>query len=236
MPERPDPIAAAREILKRHSIFGSLTVAELDQLLAHARIETHRAKRPIFLKGSPGRGLLTVLKGRVRISCVGPDGGLVLLADMGEGEVFGEIALLDGKDRTADATALADCELLAIDRRNFVPFLKANPDVALRLLVVLCDRLRRTTEQFEDVIFLEGPARLAKKLLQLGEAYRQRTAFGTRPGLKVSQRDLGNMIGLSRESINKQLSAWHRNGTIRVGRTGIVIIDDAALRAYAERD
>ena len=230
MAERPDPIAAAREILRRHSIFGSLTASELDQLLAHARIENHRAKRPIFLKGSPGRGLLTVLKGRVRISCVGPDGGQVLLADMGEGEVFGEIALLDGKDRTADATALSDCELLAIDRRDFVPFLAANPDVALRLLVVLCDRLRRTTEQFEDVIFLEGPARLAKKLLQLGEAYRQRTSSTPRPGLKVSQRDLGNMIGLSRESINKQLAAWQHDGMIKVEQGTITILDTAALQ------
>jgi CRP-like cAMP-binding protein len=234
MPGKGDAIAAARLILKRHHLFGNLTAGELDQLLAHAHVETFRAKQEIFHKGSPGRGLLTVLRGRVRISCLGPDGGEVLLTDLGEGEVFGEITLLDGRERTADATALAECELLAIDRRDFVPFLMANPDVALRLLVVVCDRLRHTTEQFEDVIFLEGPARLAKKLLQLSGAPAAGAPPGRRSGVKVSQRDLGNMIGLSRESINKQLSAWHRDGMIRVDRTGIVILDDAALRACAE--
>lgn len=233
MPVTDEPIAAARQILKRHNLFGSLTEGELDQLLAHARVESYRAKQEIFHKGAPGRGLLTVLRGRVRISCLGPEGDQILLTDLGEGEVFGEITLLDGRERTADATALAACELLAIDRRDFVPFLAANPDVTLRLLVVVCERLRRTTEQFEDVIFLEGAARLAKKLLQLSEDGRPRSGSGRRPGVKVSQRDLGNMIGLSRESINKQLSAWHRDGMIKVDRTGIIILDDAALRACA---
>lgn len=226
-----DPLAARRQILERHSLFAKLTRSELDQLLARARVESYRAKQEIFHKGSPGAGLLAVLRGRVRISSLGPDGGELVLNVIEEGEVFGEIALLDGKDRTADASALTDCDLLAIDRRDFVPFLRANPDVALRLLVVLCDRLRRTTAQVEDMTFLDAPRRLAKKLLELAEG---RRAAGGALEVKISQRELGNMLGLSRESINKQFALWHKDGVIRIERSAVAILDREALRACAE--
>ena len=166
-----------------------------------------------------------MLKGRVRISSIGPDGNQVVLNVIEEGEVFGEIALLDGKDRTADAVAMTDCELLAIDRRDFVPFVRANPEVALRLLAVMCERLRRTTEQVEDMIFLDAPQRLAKKLLQLVDG-------DAASGVTISQRELGNMIGLSRESINKQLKAWEQDGTLKIEQGSIVVLDPEALRRH----
>jgi CRP/FNR family transcriptional regulator, cyclic AMP receptor protein len=224
-----------RRILERNSLVGKLTSSEIDQLLAHARIETYRARQEIFRKGAPGQGMLAVLKGRVRISSLGPEGNQIVLNTITEGEVFGEIALLDGKDRTADAIAIEDCELLALDRRDFVPFLKANPEVALRLLSVLCDRLRRTTEQFEDVLFLDAPSRLAKKLLQLVEERPAPKAAG-RSQVAISQRELGSMIGLSRESINKQLAAWQQDGVIKVDHGTITILDEPALEACAETD
>jgi CRP/FNR family transcriptional regulator, cyclic AMP receptor protein len=225
MPATIDRIAAMRQILERHSLFGSLTAGELDQLLKHARVQTFRARQEIFHKGAPGLGLLAVLKGKVRISSVGPDGNQVTLNMIDEGDVFGEIALLDGKERTADAFAMSECELLAIDRRDFVPYLRANPEVALRLLAVLCERLRRTTEQVEDMIFLDAPQRLAKKLLQL--------AAGGKGTIGLSQRELGSMIGLSRESINKQLAHWQQEGVIKLEPGGIVLVNLAALEDAA---
>ncbi len=227
MPVKSDRTAAMRQILERHSLFGRLTLGEIAQLLAHARVETYRARQEIFRKGAPGLGLLAVLKGKVRISSVGPDGNQVVLNIIGEGEVFGEIALLDGNDRTADAAAVGECELLAIDRRDFVPFVRANPEVALRLLSVMCERLRRTTEQVEDMIFLDAPQRLAKKLLQLVEAQ-------AKGAVTISQRELGNMIGLSRESINKQLNAWQQEGMLKIEQGTIVVLDAAALRQHGE--
>ncbi len=226
MPATVDRIAAMRRILERHSLFGSLTPHELDQLVPHARLQAFRARQEIFHKGAPGLGLLAVLKGKVRISSIGPDGNQVVLNIINEGELFGEIALLDGKERTADAVAMTECELLAIDRRDFVPFVRANPEVALRLLSVLCERLRRTTEQVEDMIFLDAPQRLAKKLLQL--------AGNGKTTITLSQRELGNMIGLSRESINKQLGHWQQDGVIRLEPGAIVLVDLAALRQQAE--
>jgi CRP/FNR family transcriptional regulator, cyclic AMP receptor protein len=227
MPVKGDRIAAMQQILERHSLFGSLTPGEIGQLLAHARIETFRPRQQVFQKGAPGLGLLAVLKGKVRISSVGPDGNQVVLNIIDQGQVFGEIALLDGKDRTADAVAMGECELLAIDRRDFVPFVRANPEVALRLLSVMCERLRRTTEQVEDMIFLDAPHRLAKKLLQLVDAE-------AKPAITMSQRELGNMIGLSRESINKQLKAWQQEGVLAIEQGTITILDLDALRQHGE--
>jgi len=231
---RSDAIALTRQIMLRHNLFSALSANELDQLLNHARLESYRARKEIFHKGSPGLGMLAVLKGSVRISSIGPDGDQVILNVIGEGEIFGEIALLDGKERTADATAATDCELLLIDRRDFVPLLRANPDLAARLLSVLCDRLRRTTEQVEDMIFLDAGTRLAKRLLRLGEQNRERNKASGRMIVLVSQRELGTMIGLSRESINKQLGAWHREGIIKIEEGAIVILNEDALRDYAD--
>ncbi|HUK59106.1 MAG TPA: Crp/Fnr family transcriptional regulator [Stellaceae bacterium] len=226
MPATVDRIAAMRRALERHSLFGSLLPDELEQLLAHAHLVTFRARQEIFHKGAPGLGLLAVVKGKVRISSIGPDGNQVLLNVMNEGEVFGEIALLDGKERSADAIAMTDCELLTIDRRDFVPFVRANPEVALRLMSVLCERLRRTTEQIEDMIFLDAPQRIAKKLLQLAGAGNST--------INLSQRELGSMIGLSRESINKQLAHWQQDGVVRLEQGTIVLVDLDSLRAAAE--
>lgn len=231
---RSDAIALTRQMMLRHSLFSALRANELDQLLAHARLGAYRARQEIFHKGSPGLGMLAVLKGNVRISSIGPDGDQVILNLIGEGEIFGEIALLDGKERTADAVAATDCELLLIDRRDFVPLLSANPDLTTRLLSVLCDRLRRTTEQVEDMIFLDAGTRLAKRLLRLGEQHRERNKTAGRMIVLASQRELGTMIGLSRESINKQLAAWHREGIIKIEEGAIVIVDELALRDYGE--
>ncbi|HXQ53575.1 MAG TPA: Crp/Fnr family transcriptional regulator [Stellaceae bacterium] len=234
MPVKQDRVAVVRHILERHSLFGSLTPDELDQLIAHARVQTYAARQTIFEKGSPGLGLLAVLKGRVRISSLGREGDQVVLNIINEGDVFGEIALLDGKDRTADAAAMTECELLAIDRRDFVPFVRANPEVALRLLSVLCQRLRRTTEQVEDMIFLDAPARLAKKLVELAEQSGKPRGVKAEPVVTISQHELGNMIGLTRESINKHLSVWQQAGILKVGHGAITILDADALRQQAE--
>ena len=166
MPATVDRIAAMRRTLERHSLFGCLDAAPSSiSLSPHARLQAVPARQEIFHKGAPGLGLLAVLRGKVRISSIGPDGNQVVLNIMNVGDVFGEIALLDGKERTADAVAMTECELLAIDRRDFVPFVRANPEVALRLLSVLCERMRHTTEQIEDMIFLDAPQRLAEEIV-----------------------------------------------------------------------
>ncbi len=144
--------------------------------------------------------------------------------------VFGEIALLDGRPRTADAIAMSDCELVVIERRDFVPFLSSHPDVMLKFIEILCSRLRRTSEQVQDITFLNLPTRLAKTLLQLTAA--EDGSVTTRKAA-VTQREISQMIGISRESTNKQLRAWAKRGWIRLERGGVNVVAPDKLAAIA---
>jgi CRP-like cAMP-binding protein len=148
-----------------------------------------------------------------------------------DGAIFGEIALLDGLPRTADATAITDCELMVIERRDFTPLIHERPELALKLIEVLCGRLRQTTEQLEDVMFLNLPGRLARTLLHLMNKSRP-TPNGRK--IALTQRDLSEMIGISRESTNKQLSLWQQRKWILLERRGVVILAPDALAAIAE--
>jgi CRP/FNR family transcriptional regulator, cyclic AMP receptor protein len=223
-------IADKRALLSDHPLFGELGPDLLDRLHAHAVM--HRVPRgtTIFVKGDPGESLFAICSGSVKI--VTPSGASrdAILNVLHPGSIFGEIALLDGRPRSADATALTDCEFLVIHRRDFLPLLQAEPGLAQKLIEVLCERLRRTTEQLEDVMFLDLPARLAKALLLL--SHQGKPARG---GAKVAltQREIGHMIGMSRESTNKQLRSWERQRWIRLERGGIVVLAPAALAAVA---
>jgi CRP/FNR family transcriptional regulator, cyclic AMP receptor protein len=213
-----------RRLVERHFLLGKLSREEIDRLLAHTRVARHPAGVEIFPKGSIGHNMMLVLHGVVRISSLSLDGKEIVLNMIGVGEIFGEIGLLDGLERTADATAMTDCEVLVIERRDFMPLLEAHADMCLILIGILCQRLRRTSEQVEDVLFRHLESRIAKTLLQLARRAGRRD-------LRLSQRELGNLVGSSRESVNKQLQIWHKEGVIALARGGVVICDDAALDA-----
>ncbi|MET4698654.1 CRP/FNR family cyclic AMP-dependent transcriptional regulator [Constrictibacter sp. MBR-5] len=219
-----------RKVFASHELFSRFSPAEIERLVSFSHARAYGAGEVIFEKGSPGQGLMAVLSGRVRISSPSPEGREIVLNIIHPGQIFGEIALLDGKERTADATAMEACELLILERRDFVPFLEKHPDICLRLIAVLCERLRRTTEQVEDVLFLDLQARLAKTLLHLVDAHGRPVSNGVALGAKLSQRDLANMIGASRESVNRQLSLWEEEGLISRDRGAITILDSAALQ------
>ena len=219
-----------RKVFASHELFSRFSPAEIERLVSFSHARTYASGEVIFEKGSPGQGLMAVLSGRVRISSPSPEGREIVLNIIHAGEIFGEIALLDGKERTADATAMEACELLILERRDFVPFLEKHPDICLRLIAVLCERLRRTTEQVEDVLFLDLQARLAKTLLHLVDAHGQPVANGVALGTKLSQRDLANMIGASRESVNRQLSLWEEDGLISRDRGAITILDPEGMQ------
>lgn len=224
--------AARRAIFAGNSLFGGLPASDIDVLAGHARVVRYRKGSVIFARGDEGRSLMAIRSGTVRISATTAEGKEAVLNMLRPGQVFGEIALLDGKPRTADATAASDCDLLVLDRAEFLPLLRANPDLALRIIALLCGRMRRTSEQVEDVMFLPLEARLARALLRL--AAEQGDGAG-RPArvVAVTQRDLGQMIGMSRESTNKQLSAWQREGWVRLAKGGVEILAQAELEAIA---
>lgn len=221
-----------RQVLRRSQLFARLADDELDAILAHATIARHAEGDQIFAKGDPGNRMMAVLKGRVTISAPSADGRQVVLTVMRDGDVFGEIALLDGKERTADATALTDCELLVVPRRSVLALLEQRADLCIRLMLVLCERLRRTNEQVEDLAFLDLEARIAKVLLRLAEENEQSEPQARPAGIKISQRALGELVGGSRESVNKHLQDWKRSGIIAIEKGAIVIHDPDALAAF----
>jgi len=185
----------------------------------------------IFAKGDPGTSLFAIGSGTVKISVPSVEGKDAVFNVLGGGSIFGEIALLDGLPRTADATASTDCELYIIERRDFLPVMREEPEIALRIIEILCSRLRRTTEQAEEVMFLDLPSRLAKALMRLLEgdpgATRERK-------ISITQKDLGNIIGMSRESTNKQLRLWEDKKWVRLERNAVVILAPDPLAAIAD--
>jgi len=228
----PPPMVDKRQALANHPLFRHLRDSELTALLARARVERHKANGVIFRHGAPGLGLLAVLSGQVKITSSSAGGREIVLNVINPGEVFGEMALLDGKPRSADAVTTMVSDLLVIDRRDFIPFLEAHPAICIRLLAVLSERLRRTSEQVEDLMFLDLPAHLAKTLLRLAEV--QGHGDGARNvTLKVTQRDLGNLVGRSREAVNRQLRDWHEAGLIRLAPGKVVLCDLNRLAAGA---
>jgi CRP/FNR family transcriptional regulator, cyclic AMP receptor protein len=231
VPQRPtafSPPAMKLSVLRRHPLFSGLPLRHTERLSTYASTRTYPRGATIFTKGDPGTSLFAVCSGTIRIAVPSPDGRDAVFNLIGEGEIFGEIALLDGKPRTADATAMTDCELMLIDRRDFVSLLESHPEIALKLIEVLCARVRKTSQQVEDVLFLDLPGRLAKQLLRLiGDAERS----GRDHKVSMTQRELGQMIGMSRESTNKQLREWEERNWVRVERGGITVLAPGALAA-----
>ena len=212
-----------RQILESHPLFGKLTPSEIDALITYARIERYPAGREIFAKGSPGRSLMGVLRGSIKISSPSSEGKEIVFRIINAGEIFGEIAVLDGEERSADATAMTDCELMVLHRRDFLHLLESRADLCMIMLKILCRRLRETSEQVEDAMFRHLESRLAKALVLLVEITGLSWVPTAGVELHVSQRELGNMAGGSRESVNKILQNWHRRGLIDLGKSSVFI-------------
>ena len=223
--------AEKRKLFERHALFGILSAEEIDALVLRARFEQYPAGHLIFARGTPGRSMMAVLSGGVRISTTSPNGREVVLAILNPGEVFGEMALLDGGERTADAIALSDCGLLVIDQRDFIPFLESRTDLCIRFLRLLSQRLRRTDELVEMALFERLETRLAKALVQLAGSGDGRQA-GPPFLLRVSQQELSDMVGAARENVNKLLRTWQRAGLLELGKRRIVIRDLDALERF----
>ena len=223
------PPAVRRQLLSKHFLISTMPERVLDDLVKFSTVARYEPNEDIVRKGEPGDCLYGILSGRVRIYSVSPEGSEIILNVQEPGELLGEIALMDGSARTASAAAIGHTDLLRIHRDHFLPYIKANPDLLLAMLLLLCRRLRWTGSIIEDAAFLTFPARLAKRLLLLAEHYSG--ASGQDITVPLSQHNLGSMVGASRESTNKQLALWRAAGIVETVRGGIVIRNCEALRA-----
>jgi CRP/FNR family transcriptional regulator, cyclic AMP receptor protein len=224
--------AEMRGVLQSHYVFGKLNPEQIGRLMS-CTVEKSVARGTIIVaKDDPGSSLFAIRKGLVKITVPSVDGHDAVFNLMTDGDIFGEIALLDGRPRTADAVAVTDCEMFIIERRDFLPLVQEEPQIALKLIEILCARLRQTTQQAESLMFLRLPGRLAKALLRL--------SFGdgatAERKIAITQKDLGNIIGMSRETTNRQLRLWEERNWVRLERGRVVILSVKALERIAESD
>src|SRR6201985_853141 len=232
--ENVTPRSMARStlaVLRGHPIFCDLSPEALEQLCRYAKHFTLKRGATIFSKGDPGNKLFAVVTGTVKISISSVDGRSAILNLIAAGELFGEIAVLDGQARTADATANSNCELFSIDRRDFLPFVAAHPDLAMKFIELLCTRLRWTSHQVDKVILQNLPGRLAGALLRLAEKYNLAPSERT---IAITQQELSEMVGMTRESINKQLRVWAARNWVRLVHGAIVVLETEPLQELAD--
>ena len=218
------------QLLSKSLLFGALDSGARRELAGHARRESFDNGEPIFHVGAPGQSMMVILNGTVRVSLPGPRGKGVILADLPAGELLGEVALLDGKERSADATALTRCELVVLERRDVVAFLEKRPDICLKLLELMCARLRKSDQRMSDIAFLELSVRLAKVLL---DRISPTGRAGAKSKLSLSQTELANMINATRENVNRCLRNWKRQGILDLDERWIVVLQRDALGAIA---
>jgi CRP-like cAMP-binding protein len=207
-----------------------IPVESLRALIQRAALLTYPARDEIFGQGEPGRTVLVVIEGYVKLS-VTTLGGREVMLDLAEPScVIGEIAVLNDWPRTATATALSDATLLAIDGRSFTRVLFGAPEAMLAIIRLLSRRLRKTTTQVTDNLEMPAPVRLAKALIELAAMHSHPTPEGPQIGLPLSQRELGAMTGLIRESINRHLGTWRDAGWIGLTEGTITLCNIGALR------
>jgi CRP-like cAMP-binding protein len=218
----------ARKVLERCALFRALGERERIELAAHAQPRMFTANQPVFHLGEPGYSMMGVVVGSVRIWLPTPKGRDIILADLSAGELFGEIALLDGKARSANATALTNCELLVLERRDVLPFLERSPTACLNLMQMLCARVRRSDERMAEIAFFDLPARLARVLLRYPAVGRGP------PKLSLSQRELAEMSGSTRENVNRCLRDWQRQGILDLKNRWTIVLKPEALHAIEQ--
>jgi len=212
-----------------------MTDDEVQELLRGLRTRRVEAGGVVFRKDDPGDGLYFVTRGRILIVAESADGRELILNAHDPGELFGEIALLDGAGRSATAVAYEPSEVGCLGRDRFLSFIKARPEAMIRMVALLCGRLRRSTELVEDSAFLDVPTRLAKLVLTLLDGKAIHPGTGPHPGadapatLKLTQRDLALMLGVSREFVGKTLALWREAGMVEIGRRRLKILDMPAL-------
>jgi CRP-like cAMP-binding protein len=214
-------------VLERNLLFRGLSRETLEQVARLCIRRAYPRDAVIFSQSDPGDALFGVATGRVRISASTAGGREVFLNIMEPGDTFGEIALLDGRARTASAVATAPSELLIIKREQFLRLLGNEPLLTDHLLRLLCARLRWVSGFAEESALLSVPARLARRLLSLGRLHGRDT--GTAIELKVSQDEMARFLGLSRQIVNQHLQSWKAKRWVGLGRGKIIILDARAL-------
>jgi CRP/FNR family cyclic AMP-dependent transcriptional regulator len=195
-------------------LFAGLNEQELSVVSERVRQRRYKEGDTIFHRDDPGVALYVILSGKVKIHNETPDGGDLMIAVLTPGDFFGELAVIDGEERSADATTLEPTELLMLTKQDMHDIIQRHPKIGLNLLVTLSGRLRRTTDSLRALSTLDVNGRVAKQLLSLSDQHGIPTPTGVKIALRLTQSDLASLVGSSRESVNKALSYYRKRGWV----------------------
>jgi CRP-like cAMP-binding protein len=202
--------------------------------LRASMIEVRLAKGDVlFTEGEPGEKLFLIESGKIKLGHTAPDGRESLIAVLGAGEMLGELSLFDPGPRTATAVAVTQTKVLAMGHEALLPWLVGRPDLAVSLLAALARRLRRTNEAMADLVFSDVPGRVAKALLDLGAKFGEDSAEGLLVHHELTQEELAQLVGASRETVNKALADFSQRGWIRIEQRSVILLDVERLERRA---
>ncbi|MCA1831978.1 MAG: Crp/Fnr family transcriptional regulator [Actinomycetota bacterium] len=219
-------------LIKNSPLLAPLPPADCHVVAENFIRRTFRKGESIFRQGEPGGHLYLIESGRVKISSLSPDGREVLVAIIGPGEIFGELSLFDVGLRTADARTMEETTLHALAHDIFRHYVEAHPKVAWEMLRILASRLRRADEVLQDAAFFDVPGRVAKRLLSLASQHGSKEATGgLRIDVPLTQEEIAQMVGASRESVNKALASFLDRGWVTMEDRNYTIRDPDALAA-----
>jgi len=223
-----------RAFLERVELFAAFGPSTLDRLIGLSTSRSLAADDVLCHKGDEASQLYGVLSGRLKAVGSGADGREAVFAVIGPGEVTGEIALIDGQPRSATLVAMEPCELIAIGRREFLALLREDSASAIAVCQILASYVRRLSDSVEDAYYQKLPVRLAKKLLMLAREHGRDHPDGTLIGVKLSQSELGELVGKTREAVNKQLRGWTQAELVEMVDGHILIRDLERLEDIAD--
>ncbi|MCW2824754.1 MAG: Crp/Fnr family transcriptional regulator [Aeromicrobium sp.] len=221
------------DVLRQAPLFSGLDDEVAQTLESSMSSLSLRRGEILFSEGDDGDQLYVVTDGKIKLGRTSPDGRENLLAILGPGQMFGELSFFDPGPRSATATAVTDVELKGLGHEALSPVLNAHPDVAHALLNQLAGRLRRTNEVVGDLVFSDVPGRVAKALLDLASRFGRRADDGIHVNHDLTQEELAQLVGASRETVNKALADFASRGWLRLEPRSVVILDLERLQRRA---
>jgi CRP/FNR family cyclic AMP-dependent transcriptional regulator len=211
-------------------LFADLDATELEQLAELCRARAVTRGNVIFYGDDPGTSCYLIDSGKVKIVINADDGREHILGVLQTGDFFGEMSLIDGQPRSASAVCVEDAQVLTIQRDEFLKLLRSNPEIALKLLVALSNRLRATDRNVESLAFLSAPGRVARLLLELGKESGERTHEGLSFSSKMTRQELASLAGTSRETLTRVLMDYQERGLILLDKNKLTLKNEAKLK------
>jgi len=212
-------------VVRRAPLFSALDDAEASSLRESMVLVKVSKGNTLFKEGDDGNRLYVVLEGKLKLGITSNDGRENLLSILGPGEMFGELSLFDPGPRTATATAVTDARLLSLAHDQVIGWVSEHPKVSLQLLGRLAQRLRRSNEVLADLVFSDVPGRVAKAIMDLGERFGVKKVDGLYVNHDLTQEELAQLVGASRETVNKALADFAGRGWVRLEPRSVVVLD-----------